>query len=131
MKKIFSLALSALLTLSLLTACGTSGGGKTEGGNDTSPPSRNGTGTVYQIADYYDADGGFSGPGLALEEENGEKVLKGKKGDTLIVGEQQYKVTAETLTIPFYTQNSLDGVIEWWTDYCESRVERGEMQKAM
>ena len=31
------------------------------------------------------------------------------------------------ITTPFYTQPSLDEVMAWWTDYCESRVERGEI----
>jgi len=93
----------------------------------TSTPPTDGGGTVYTITDYYDVNGGYSDLGLALDEENGEKTLTVKSGDTLIVGGHSYSVTAEILTIPFYTQPSLDEVVDWWTDYCENRIERGEM----
>lgn len=120
------LTLSVLLTLFLLTAC-TNSAGNTDDKTGTSSPLPNGTGTVYRITDYYDADGGFSSLGLALDEENSEKVLKASEGDTLIVGDQEY-VVVHSLVIPFYTQTSLDEALAWWTAYCESRVERGEMQ---
>ena len=83
---------------------------------------------VYIITDYYDEGGEFSALGLALDEENSEKVLTVKSGDTLVVGEREYVVTAPTLTLSFYTQPTLDEVIAWWTEYCQSRIERGELQ---
>jgi len=126
MKKIFSLALLALFMLSILTACGGN-----SGGNATNQSPINGTGTVYKIADYYDAYGGFSSLGLALDEKNSEKVLMVNEGDTLIVSEHKYMVAVASLVMPFYTQVSLDEVLVWWNDYCESRIERGEMQKAV
>ena len=92
------------------------------------PPSDN-TGTVYTITDYYDANGGFSALGQALDEENGEKVLTVKAGDVLIVGDHAYTVTAQSLTIPFYTQPLLDEVIDWWVDYFQSRLERDEVKQ--
>lgn len=85
-------------------------------------------GTVYIITDYYDENGEFSALGSALDEENAEKVLMVKADDTIIVSDHEYTVIAESLTLTFYTQPSLDEVIQWWTDYCESRIERGEVK---
>ena len=115
MKRI--LAFMLLLTLTLLTACG--------GNTDTTPTE--GAEPGYKITAYYNENGTFSALGLALDEVNGEKTLTVKSGDILAVGGNQYSVTAETLTLPFYTQSSLDEGIKWWTDYCESRIERGEL----
>ena len=144
MKKTFAL----LLTLSIIGLCASCS--ETPGDEQTSAPpassqpagdqaselpaasqtstqSFNETGTVYTIIDYYDTAGGYSELGLALEEENGEKVLTVLGGDTLIVGGLKYNVTVESLTIPFYTQSSLDQVFAWWVDYCQSRTDRGEL----
>jgi hypothetical protein len=60
--------------------------------------------------------------------ENSERVLKVQAGDVLVVGTSEYSVTAQSLTIPFYTQPSLTEVTNWWTEYCENRVGRGEMK---
>ena len=125
MKKILALGLALLLALTLLTACG-----KKEGNNNSGNSNNTGNSeTVYTIANFYDTEGGLSALGLDLGEENGEKVLTVEAGDTIIVGEHEYTVTAETLTLSFYTQPSFDAVIQWWMDYCESRVERGEMME--
>jgi len=132
MKKI----IFAILVLAMLLSCAACAG--TPASDQTSTPTSNdrtstaptnNTGTVYKIADYYNADGSFSALGLVLNEEDTEKVLTVKDGDTIIVDNQKYSVTAESLTLPFYTQSSLDGVIEWWKDYCDSRIERDEMTK--
>ena len=93
------------------------------------PPAEDGE-TAYTIIDYYDADGGVSALGLALGEENSEKVLAVKAGDVLIVGDRKYGVIAASLTLPFYTQPSLDEALAWWAEYCESRIERGEIRPA-
>ena len=125
--------LARLLALSIMVLCASCGGTPADEQTDTSPASGqtstapvNDTGTVYTITDYYDANGGYSALGSALDEENGEKVLTVQSGDTLVVGGHSYSVTAESLTIPFYTQPSLDEVLAWWTEYCQSRIERGE-----
>lgn len=118
MKKAFAFLL-AFLTMVFCAACG---GAPANGQAGTPPPDTapaDDRGTLYAIADYYDANGGFSALGLALDEENSEKVLTVKAGDILIVGNREYSVTAESLTLTFYTQPSLDEVIVWWMDYCE------------
>lgn len=85
------------------------------------------TGKVYTIADYYDANGGFSALGLALDEENGEKALIVHAGDVLVVGARKYHLSVASHTIPFYTQPSFDDVIVWWMEYCEGLRNNGEM----
>ena len=123
MKKLFILLLILIISVTC-TACG----GKTSTGTpQVNTPTASVTGTTYTIKSYYDSEGGYSALGLALTEENGEKVLTVNSGDTIIVDGISYSVTAETLTIPFYTQPSLDEVSDWWTEYCESRIERGEV----
>jgi len=114
-----------LLAFIIMVWCASCAG--TPANEQTSMPTSVDKGTVYTIADYYDANGGFSALKSALDEENGEKVLTVKAGDRLIVGDHAYTVIAESLTIPFYTQLSLDEVLRWWTDYCESRIARGEV----
>lgn len=121
MKKIFALTLVFLLALSLLAACSTEK-------EQTDTPESNSAEKVYKIADYYNADGGFSALGLALPEENSEKVLTVSAGDTLIVGNDKYSVAAESIKLSFYTQPSLDQVIEWWTNYCEGLVGSGQLK---
>ena len=122
MKKAFAFLLGTMI-VALCVSCANKPASES---TEAPPPSDKGT--VHTITDYYDANGGFSALGLALDEENAEKVLSVKVGDTLIVGDHEYTVTAESLTIPFYTQPSLDEVIQWWADYCESRIERGEVK---
>ena len=117
--------LALLLALIIMVFCASCA--NTPADEQTSTPPADDTGTVYTIKDYYDANGGFSAVGSALDEENGEKVLKVNADDTLIVGDSRYKVTAEALTLHFYTQSSLDEVIVWWTDYMGSAQERGQV----
>ncbi|MCL1906000.1 MAG: hypothetical protein FWG06_03215, partial [Clostridiales bacterium] len=85
------------------------------------------SGNQYTIADYYGEDGGFSALGLALEENNSEKQLTVKAGDLLIVGDRLYIVVANSLTLSFYTQSSLNHAIKWWTDYLNSWAESGKV----
>ena len=87
-------------------------------------------GRIY-IADYYDAHGGFSALGLALplDGTSSETVLTVKAGDVIIVGGGQYKVAEESVTISFYTQPTLDGVIVWWTDYMDTWQDNGGVIK--
>ena len=87
------------------------------------------SGSKYIITDYYDEDGGFSALGLALEEKNTEKQMTVTVGDLLIIGDQQYIVAANSLTLSFYTQPSLNNAIKWWTDYLNSWEESGKVIK--
>ena len=114
MKKTFAVLLSIIMA----AACASCAGGP-------EPAPAEGGGTVYIITDYYDDTGGFSSLGQALDEENSEKTLTVNEGDALAVGDREYIVTAETLTLSFYTQPSLDEVVVWWVDYCEGWKERG------
>jgi len=118
----------ALLAVTMLLICASCAGTPhDEPMSTTNAPPANASGTVYTIIDYYNADGGFSTLGLALNEENAEKVLTANGGDTLIVGDHAYSVTAESLALTFYTQPSTDEAIEWWTEYCEGWKAQGEM----
>ena len=85
--------------------------------------------TVYKITDYYKEDGKFSALGAALptDSKSGDKVLTVKNGDIIIVGDKQYKVTADSLMLPLYTQPSLDKVIVWWTDYMNDWKDSGKI----
>jgi len=82
---------------------------------------------VYTITDYYNENGQFSELGLALNERNSEKVLTVSSGDILIIGNRQYIVTIESLTLSYYPQPSLDLVIQWWTDYLNNWAESGDL----
>jgi len=64
---------------------------------------------------------------LPFDPGNGERILTVVEGDILIIGERQFKVAAETINMPFYTQSSIDEVIAWWTDYMDSRLETGNI----
>jgi len=108
-KRILVQVMVVLLIFPLLTACGN--GAAVEG--------------AYIITDYYNVDGSFSALGLALEEVNAEKTLVLNEGDIFIVNERQYRVMAESLVLSFYTQSSLDDVIQWWTDYVKIWSEDG------
>jgi predicted small lipoprotein YifL len=145
MKKQIIFAVLAVAILLSLAACGgtpsnsqtndpSNGQTSTPTSNEqTSAPTSEPTSTApevdtgYKITDYYNPDGSFSALGLALNEEDGEKALTVKSGDILTVGDQRYEVTAETLTLPFYTQPSLDEVIAWWTDHCASLADNGRI----
>ena len=123
MKKILAIGLVLVvflsLSTSLLTACANT--------SRNPQPSPSPTGTVYKITDYYNASGDFSARGLALNEENSEKVLKVNADDTLVVNGRTYRIVDESITLSFYTQPSLNEVIEWWTDYCGRMVQNGRM----
>ena len=82
---------------------------------------------VYNITDYYNADGKFSalGSALPLGSDENERALTLQNGDIIKVGDKQYKVTADSLTLYFYTQPSHEKVIVWWTDYMDSCNESG------
>ena len=130
MKKILTLALVILFAVLFLTACGNSESNNnpaSDNGNNINPPAADIAETGYTVTGYYDENGGFSDSGLALDGENGEKVLTVNAGDTLIIGSNKYRVTAESITLYFYTQPSLAQVIEWWTDYCEGLKDSGEI----
>jgi beta-lactamase regulating signal transducer with metallopeptidase domain len=81
----------------------------------------------YIITDYYTEDGTLSDLGLALDEMDSERVLSVSGGDTLIVGDRKYEVSNESLALSFYTQPSIDQVIEWWTNYLDSWVENSKL----
>ena len=117
----FALVLPLLVSLTLLAACA-----NTSRNPQTSPDA---TGTAYKITDYYTTSGSFSARGLALKEENSEKVLTVNAGDTLVVSGHTYRITDASITLSFYTQPSLNEVIEWWTDYCERMVQSARMTK--
>ena len=67
--------------------------------------------TTYNIADFY--------------TKNGQ--LSVKRGDIIIVGQRQYKVLPNTYTISYWSQNSLNAAIAWWTDYMNCYVTCGVM----
>ena len=85
------------------------------------------TDMMYVITDYYRENGVFSDLGLELDEMNFEKVLVVNRGCVLIAGDRRYKVAAESLTLSFYTQSSLEHVIRWWIDYLDSWAESGKV----
>ena len=118
--------LLVLVTAALCVSCGD----KPASGRDTPSPGAvtADESELIRISDYYDADGAFSELGLALAEENAEKVLAVNSGDTLVVGDRRYRF-AVSRTIPFYTQPSLDEVMGWWMNYCENLIANGEISE--
>lgn len=83
---------------------------------------------TYVITDYYNSgDGRFSALGLTLAEEGYERVLTVSRGDILVAGDRRYEVTAESLTLVFYTQPSPDRVVQWWIYYLDSWAESGKV----
>jgi hypothetical protein len=86
-------------------------------------------GKICVIADYYNEDGKFSDLGLTLDGNNSERTLTVSRGDTLIAGDRQYGVTAQLLTLSFYTQPSHDRVIQWWTDYLDSWAQSSKVME--
>ena len=132
MKKIFILLLVIILT-ALCAACG---GTLAGGQKSTGTPSSENAASVpddsentYIVTDYYNEDGTYSdlGRSIPFDSSNGERMLAVGIGDVIIVSEQQYKVAAESLKLPFYTQSSLNEVIVWWTEYMNSAQERGDI----
>ena len=83
---------------------------------------------IYVITDFYNDNGKFSDRGLTLYEKNSERMLTVSGGDILVAGNRQYVVTAESLTLSFYTQPSLNQVNAWWTDYLNSWAESGKVK---
>lgn len=127
-KRILLLGLALLIVVSLLAAC--------NGDKGNAPPPENTTQTsdepedVYcNITDYYNTDGTFSDLGLVLEEVDSEKVLVLGDGDIFTLNSRKYIVTAESLTLSFYTQPSLAEVIQWWTEYVEIWEESGIIEE--
>ncbi|MCL2695181.1 MAG: right-handed parallel beta-helix repeat-containing protein [Clostridiales bacterium] len=57
--------------------------------------------TVYNIADFYMGNG----------------WLHLTRGDSIIVGEQQYRVLSATFDLEYWNTSSLEDAIIWWTDY--------------
>ena len=117
-----AVALSAVLSLGLVVSRA-----GTDAGADDLINSGGAANADYAIIDYYNEDGRFSDLGLALDEKDFERVLSVSGGDVLIVGSRQYEVTTESLTLSFYTQPSLDQVIQWWADYMDSWAESGKV----
>jgi len=74
MKKTYTFFL-ALIIMALCVSCAD----KPVNEPTSTPPSGN-KGAVYTITDYYDENGGLPALGLALDEENAEKVLSVKVG---------------------------------------------------
>jgi len=121
------LLLFALVAIALCASCsGAPANGQTTAppAESTAPPSVYPDNT-YIITDYYNEDGTFSALGFALDEVYSEKTLVLNEGDTFVVNDRQYIVTAETLTLSFYTQSSLAEVIQWWADYVKLWEESG------
>ena len=86
------------------------------------------TGLIYRITDYYNIeDGKFSVLGTSLSENNSERALTVSRGDVLIAGEHQYEVVVDSLTLSFYTQPTLDQVVQWWGDYLDSWAQSGKV----
>jgi len=125
MKKVI-LFLVTLMVMTVHVSCTKPENGQTAApSNDTVLPTSDATGDDYAILDYYNDDGSFSALGQALDEVNTEKTLALSDGDIFVVNSRRYIVTAETLTLSFYTQSSLADVVQWWTDYIKLWEEGG------
>jgi uncharacterized repeat protein (TIGR02543 family) len=64
---------------------------------------------TYDIADFY--------------ESNGQLSLS--KGDIIIVGERKYMVLLAEYELEYWSQNSLEAAILWWTAYLDGYVASG------
>jgi hypothetical protein len=72
----------------------------------TPPPT---SGQTYNIANFYNKSG----------------QLSLSKGDIIVVGQRQYKVLPSTYKIDYWSQNSLNAAISWWTAYLDSYASGG------
>ena len=70
-------------------------------------------GTTYNIADFYNKSG----------------QLSVCKGDIIIVGQKQFRVLPNTYTISYWSQNSLNSAISWWTAYMNSFASGGVVEE--
>ncbi|MCL2150848.1 MAG: hypothetical protein FWH50_01320 [Coriobacteriia bacterium] len=127
MRKTIILALTILLAPSLLFACGSGGDSSPQGSGDL--PAGDSSKTAYVIDDYYNPDGSFSSLGLALNEQNSEKVLILSEGDVFVIGSRRYEILSDSLTLIFYTQNSQDAVTTWWIDCAQRWIDAGFIQE--
>ena len=66
-------------------------------------------GHIYSISNFYAEDG----------------MLSLSKGDIIIVGQRQFTVLPDTCTIDYWSQDSPDAAISWWSDYLDSYVQIG------
>jgi len=132
MKKIVTILLIAALTI-LYSSCRNPQNEQTDNlavhseinTQAQAPDKRGNSGATYIITDYYDENGAFSDLGLALDEVDSEKVLIINAGETFIIGDRKYIVMAESLSVSFYTQSSINEVLQWWADYIEIWEESG------
>jgi len=69
--------------------------------------------TIYNIADFYATNG----------------QLSVKYGDVIVVGQRQYRVLSNTYTISYWSQNSLNNAISWWTTYLNSYAASGVVEE--
>ncbi|MCL2136389.1 MAG: hypothetical protein FWH40_02535 [Coriobacteriia bacterium] len=129
MKNIIKLILVFMIVPSLLSACSSKNNDNSNGNREFNNGTASGIDLSNKnsvvITDYYNEDGTFSSLGLALDEEDTEKVLYLSEGDTFIIDDHIYSVKSESLKLIFYTQNSLDDVILWWLDCADRWVESG------
>jgi hypothetical protein len=69
--------------------------------------------TIYNIADFYNTSG----------------RLSLKSGDIIIVGARKYRVLPNEYNMDYWSQNSLETAISWWTDYLSSYVASGVLEE--
>ena len=48
-----------------------------------------------------------------------------RSGDIIVVGAKQFKVLPNSYTISYWSQNSLNNAITWWTAYMNSYAQSG------
>ena len=75
----------------------------------TPTPTQASAQTTYNIANFYTKSGQLS-------------VIR---GDIIVVGDRQFRILSKTYTISYWSQNSLNAAITWWTDYMNSLVQSG------
>ena len=64
---------------------------------------------IYDISNFYSSSG----------------TLSLSRGDVIIVGKRRYRVLADNSTIEYWSMDSMDAAIAWWTDYLDSYVQSG------